>query len=64
MVVENIVRFLEHHEIPQEQLCQQTGLPPNSFQIALQGEKKLSLEEYEKICQALNVPYDLFFETN
>jgi transcriptional regulator with XRE-family HTH domain len=61
MVVDSIVRYLQARGIKQSFLCEKTGLSKQCVSQSLCGKRKLTLEEYMKICDALCVPYGYFF---
>lgn len=62
MIVEAIADYMEAKGIKQAAMCKKTGLPRDCISAVLQGKRKMSLDEYEKICTALCVPYAFFFE--
>lgn len=64
MIVESIAEYLKQNGIKQTFICEKTGLTKHSISTALNGKRKLSVEEYEKICLALDVPYSFFFDAN
>jgi len=61
MIVESIAKYIAKNGIRQVFLCEKTGLTKHCVSMSLKGQRKLSLDEYEKICQALNVPCEYFF---
>ena len=62
MIATAIAKHVKENGIKQTFLCKQTGLTKHCISTALNGKRKLSVDEYEKICTALNVPYEYFFE--
>lgn len=64
MIVIEIRKYMEKNGIKQVFLSQRTGLTRNCISMLLTGRRKLSIEEYIKICTALDLPYDYFFERN
>ena len=42
-------------------LSEKTGMTPQALSTTLNGERNLDIEEYTKICDALGVRYDYFF---
>jgi len=44
----------------QTYLCQQTGLTSTAMSLALGGKRRLQLEEYRKICKALEIDPGFF----
>lgn len=62
MIARAIAEYMKQRGIKQTFICNQTGLTKHCISFALNGKRKLSIDEYEKICAALNVPYEFFFE--
>lgn len=62
MIAAAIAHYLKDNGIKQAFLCRQTGLSKHCISNALNGKRRLSVDEYEKICTALDVPYAYFFE--
>ncbi|WP_027398542.1 helix-turn-helix domain-containing protein [Anaerovorax odorimutans] len=58
MIVKEIARYI----IKQVSLSEKTGLSKDCISMSLKGYRKLSIDEYVKICTALNVPYEYFFD--
>lgn len=52
--------FIQNNGQTQAHLSKHTGIAPAKLNLALNGKRKLSLEEYELICGVLNVPTDTF----
>lgn len=61
MIVEAIAKYIKENEIKQVFLCEKTGLTRYRIRMIQNGKSRLSIEEYEKICAALNLPYEYFF---
>lgn len=61
MIATAIALYLKENGIKQSHLCEKTGLTKHCISLSLSNKRKLSVDEYEKICNALNVPYDFFF---
>ncbi len=62
MIAKAIREYMKENGIKQSFICDKTGMTRHSISSALKGERKLSIEEYARICKALNVPYNYFFE--
>lgn len=62
MIAKAIADYLRENGIKQSFICKKTGLTQYSISCALKGKRKLSVEEYGLICNALNVTYDFFFD--
>lgn len=61
MIHNTIIHYMQDKQIKQGFLCEKTGLSRYCVRLMLQGKRKLSIEEYIRICSGLNVPYDYFF---
>lgn len=61
MIAEAIENYLEKSGITLVSLSEKTGLTCRSIGYAFKGERKFSIDEYVKICIALELPYDYFF---
>ena len=57
---EQIKNYMEQHGISQKFICDRTGISPPKLSMALNGKRRLSLEEYALICGALEVNTDKF----
>ena len=42
-------------------ISKKTGISPAQLNLTLNGKRKLTVQEYETICAALNVPPSTFF---
>lgn len=62
MITLAIATYLKEQGIKQTVISEKTGLTKQIICSALKGKRTLSVDEYEKICRALNVPYDFFFK--
>lgn len=61
-VGQKIKDYLEGHGISQTFLAKQTSINQASLNQSLNGGRRLPLEEYERICWALDVPVETFLE--
>lgn len=61
MIAEAIGNYLKKSGITLASLSEKTGLTYNCIGYALKGKRKFSIDEYVKICAALELPYDYFF---
>lgn len=52
--------YLKNNGITQTYLSERSGMTTNALNLSLKGKRKLTADEYIKICDALKVPYDLF----
>lgn len=64
MIAKSIAEYMKENGIKQCFLCEKTGMTKHSISYALSGKRKLSIEEYGKICAALHVSYDFFFRSD
>ncbi len=62
MVADAIAKYMTEKGIKQVFLCEKCGLSKHSVSLILKNKRKVDVEEYRKICDALEVPYDYFFE--
>lgn len=57
-----IKEYLKENGISQAFLSRKTKIEPSKLSLALNGERRLSLEEYSLICGALGVSTDKFLK--
>lgn len=57
-----IKSYLEENGISQAFVCRKTGIPRAKMNLALNGNRKMTFDEYEMVCWALNVNTDKFLE--
>lgn len=62
MISNAIAKYMEENAIKQILLCEKTGLTKHCISMSLKGKRKLSIDEYEKICIALNLSVEYFFK--
>ena len=55
-----IKKYLADNGITQIFVSKKTGIEPGKLSLALQGERRLTLEEYASICGVLGVNTDKF----
>lgn len=60
MVYQRIADYIKERGITQAHICRETGLGSNAVSQLLKGERKITIEEYIAICDALSVPLDQF----
>lgn len=60
MVREAIAKYLEDNGIKQNKIASKIDMSPVTFNTIINGTRKIDIEEYVKICNALGVSYDLF----
>jgi len=59
---DKIRAYLDSHGIKQTFLAEQTGLDISTISAILLRGRKIECQEYNKICKALNVPLEYFFD--
>lgn len=64
MISKAIADYLKYRGITVISLCEKTGLTQKSLSLALRGQRNFSIDEYAQICNALELPYEYFFENN
>lgn len=57
-----IKSYLEERGISQAFLSAKSNIPAAKLNLALNGKRKLTFDEYESICWALGVGVDTFLE--
>lgn len=57
-----IKKYLVDRGISQIFVSRKTGIEPAKLSLALQGERKLTLDEYASICGVLGVGIDMFLK--
>lgn len=55
-----INEYLQSKGITQSSVAERTGITTNALNLALNGKRKLTADEYIKICDVLEVPYGYF----
>ena len=57
-----IREYLEEIGVSQIFLSKKSGIPPAKLNLALNGKRRLTFEEYETICWALGVGVETFLQ--
>ncbi len=57
-----IKKYLFDNGITQRFVCQKTGIPSNTFSTMLNNKRKITVEEYALICNALGLSLEYLFE--
>jgi transcriptional regulator with XRE-family HTH domain len=60
MVYTAISKYLSDNNITQTSLSLKASIPQVPLNQALNGKRKISVEEYMAICEALGVPLETF----
>lgn len=55
-----IKNYLTNEGIENSVVAQKIGVTPSDFDLMLEGSRKISAEQYFKICRTLNVEIDFF----
>ena len=61
-VGQKIKKYLYENGITQTHVSTKTGIPLPKLNLALNGNRRMTFDEYELICGALNVGVDRFLE--
>ena len=61
-VGQKIKKYLDENGITQTHVSTKTGISLPKLNLALNGNRRMTFEEYELICGALNVGVDRFLE--
>lgn len=56
----DIKKHLEEKGIKQSYVSEKTGIPAPILNMMLNGNRKIEVNEYMKICDAIGVPLDQF----
>lgn len=64
MVKQAIANYIQRNGIKAAYLAEKAGMSKQSICLALKGKRKLEVDEYAKICEALGVNYNFFFQQN
>lgn len=59
-VAKNIKNYLDSNGILQTFISDKTGIPNSTLSNMLNGKRKIMVEEYFAICEALQKPCDFF----
>ncbi len=60
MLQKSINEYLQANGITQTFVAERTGITTNALNLALNGKRKLTADEYIRICDALKLPYGYF----
>lgn len=60
MIGIKVKKYLDENGIKYSFLSEKIGMPMNVLSPLLSGKRKMSVEEYFAICEALGVPVDTF----
>ena len=64
-IAKEIRKYIETNNVPQNKLAEKSGVGKVQLCRVLRGQRKLSVEEYVNICDALCVPLERFiFQSN
>ena len=57
-----IKEYMEKRNISQIELCRKTNISPSKMNLSLNAKRRLTFQEYQTICWALDVGVDTFLE--
>lgn len=63
-VSENIRSYLEEKGIKFSTVADKTGMRRDSFTGCMSGKRKITVDEYVRICAVLDVPLDQFVKNS
>lgn len=55
-----VKEYLDENGIKYSYLSEKIGMPMNTLSLLLNGKRKMSVEEYFTICEALELPVNTF----
>lgn len=62
MIATEINKYLGENNIKMTDLCKKAGLSNYRVGKALSYDRKMKIDEYIKICEALGLSYEYFFD--
>lgn len=57
-----ISNYISKNGIIKKFIAKKSSIPVNALSLSLNGKRKLSVDEYVRLCDALNVTYDFFIK--
>jgi transcriptional regulator with XRE-family HTH domain len=60
-IFERVRKYLDDNGIKHGVIARKAGIPANTFSAIMCGKRTMYAQDYEAICNALNVPADTFF---
>ena len=60
MIGIKVKEYLDENGIKYSYLSEKIGMPMNTLSLVLNGKRKMSVEEYFTICEALELPVNTF----
>ena len=60
MVREKMKKYINDIGIKQNVLAKNAGMTPQALNTFLNGSRGIDVEEYVRLCDAMNVPYEKF----
>ena len=61
-IVSAVRNYLQEHGIKQSFVSQKCGWSRQKTSCIINGKSKMTAEEYQALCKALKVPYELFLD--
>lgn len=65
MTIASTIRaYLQDHGIKQTFIAEKCGWSKQKMSHIVNGKSKMTVEDYQTLCRAIGVPYELFLEDN
>lgn len=64
MIGLKVKKYLDENGIKYSYLSEKAGIPMNMLSPTLNGKRKMSVEEYFRVCGVLGLPAETFAPTN
>ena len=61
MIAKQVENYLSGKNVDLKVFSEKTGLTVKHLQRIWDGQEKMTVEEYEKVCTVLELPFDYFF---
>lgn len=61
MIQQRVVAYVKGKGIKQVYLSEQTGLSPAAISSIMNFKREIEVDEYAKLCEALEVPFGFFY---
>ena len=63
MTIASAIRmYLQGHGIKQTFIAEKCGWSKQKMSCIVNGKSKMTVEDYQALCRAIGVPYELFLE--
>jgi len=64
MIRDALIDYVSNIGIKQIVICDKTGIPQTSMSAIMNRKRQIEVDEYAKICDALGVSLDFFYQKN